>query len=76
MLDAPSNERAAREIDPRGEERDIEGEEHGITALGFGSSGPAHTSITTRRQGAYVRAWKPCFDKLLSIFLIAATAPL
>jgi len=52
------------------------GEGHDITAVGIGSLGPPCTSTAARRHGAYARTWKPCLDKLLSIFLITLTAPL
>jgi lipopolysaccharide/colanic/teichoic acid biosynthesis glycosyltransferase len=51
------------------------GDEHGITAVGFGSLGPPRASTTARRQGAYVRTWKPCLDRLSAIFLITVSAP-
>ena len=34
-----------------------------------------HASTTVRRQGAYVRIWKPCLDKFLSVCLITVAAP-
>jgi len=52
------------------------GAEDGITAAGLGSLDPPHASITARRQRVYARAWKPCLDRLLSVFLITVTAPL
>ena len=52
------------------------GEEYGVTAAGFGSLGPPHATTAARRQGAYVRTWKPCADRLLSIFLIIVAAPI
>jgi lipopolysaccharide/colanic/teichoic acid biosynthesis glycosyltransferase len=52
------------------------GEEYDATAVGLGNLSPQHTSITARRQGAYVRTWKPCLDRVSSVFLIIITAPL
>ena len=53
------------------------GEEYGITAdVGFSSLDPPHASTIARRQGAYVRTWKPYLDRLLSVFLITVTAPI
>jgi lipopolysaccharide/colanic/teichoic acid biosynthesis glycosyltransferase len=74
MLDAPMRRlpgRATREV----KNVTSRGEEHGIAAVGIDSFGPPRASITARRQGAYVRTWKPCLDRLLSIFLMAAAAP-
>jgi len=51
------------------------GEEHDITAVGSGSLGPPHAGTTARRQGAYVRTWKPCLDRVSSVLLITVTAP-
>jgi lipopolysaccharide/colanic/teichoic acid biosynthesis glycosyltransferase len=52
------------------------GEEDRITAIGIFSLGPPHPSTSGQRQGAYVRAWKPCLDRLLSVFVIIAAAPI
>ena len=52
------------------------GEEYGITAAGFGSLGPPHASTTARRPRAYVRTWKPCLDRFLSVLLITVAAPI
>jgi len=52
------------------------GEEYGITAVGVGSLGPPHASTTARRQGAYVRTWKPRLDRFLSVLLITVAAPI
>lgn len=51
------------------------GEEYGINAVGFGSLSAPHASTTARRQGAYVRIWKPCLDRVLSVCLITVAAP-
>jgi lipopolysaccharide/colanic/teichoic acid biosynthesis glycosyltransferase len=52
------------------------GEEYGITAVGFDSLGPSPASTTARRQGVYIRTWKPFLDRFLSVFLITVAAPL
>ena len=52
------------------------GEEYDVTAVGFGSHSPQHASTTARRQGAYVRIWKPCLDRVLSVFLIIIAVPM
>lgn len=52
------------------------GDEYGITSVGLGSLGPPHASTTARRQGAYVRTWKPCLDRIFSVFLITIAVPI
>jgi lipopolysaccharide/colanic/teichoic acid biosynthesis glycosyltransferase len=52
------------------------GEEDSITAVGIGRLGPPHASTIDRRQGTYARAWKPCLDRLLSVFLIMVATPI
>jgi lipopolysaccharide/colanic/teichoic acid biosynthesis glycosyltransferase len=52
------------------------GEERGITAIGSDRLGPPRASTTACRQGPYVRTWKPCLDRLFSVSLITATAPI
>lgn len=51
-------------------------EEHGNTAAGSDRPDPPRASTTARRQGSYARTWKPCLDRLLSVFLITVTAPI
>ena len=51
------------------------GEEYDVAAVGLGNLSPQHARPTARRQGAYVRTWKPCLDRVLSIFLIIIAAP-
>jgi lipopolysaccharide/colanic/teichoic acid biosynthesis glycosyltransferase len=51
------------------------GEEYDVTAVGVSSLSPQHASTTDRRQGAYVRIWKPCLDRVLSFFLIIIAIP-
>jgi lipopolysaccharide/colanic/teichoic acid biosynthesis glycosyltransferase len=52
------------------------GEEHSVTGASLVSLGPSYASTAARRQGAYVRIWKPCLDRLLSVILITVTAPI
>ena len=52
------------------------GEEYDVAAVGLGSLSPQHASTTARRQGAYVRIWKPCLDGILSVFLIIIAVPM
>jgi lipopolysaccharide/colanic/teichoic acid biosynthesis glycosyltransferase len=50
--------------------------EDDVTEVGFDGLGPPYASTTAWRQGAYPRAWKPCLDRLMSVFLITVTAPI
>lgn len=52
------------------------GEEYGVTSVRFGSLGRPHAGTAVQRRRPYVRIWKPCLDKLLSVFLIIVTAPI
>lgn len=61
---------------PRGENVRSRGEEYGLTSVGLGSLGPPHAGTTVQRQGSYVRIWKPCLDRISSVFLIMVTAPI
>jgi lipopolysaccharide/colanic/teichoic acid biosynthesis glycosyltransferase len=52
------------------------GEEYGVTSVGLDRLGRPHAGTTVQRQGSYVRIWKPCLDRLSSVFLIMVTAPI
>jgi lipopolysaccharide/colanic/teichoic acid biosynthesis glycosyltransferase len=51
------------------------GEEYDVTSVGISSVSPPHARTAARRQGTYVRIWKPCLDRVLSVFLIIIVVP-